>query len=271
MNVKESLEYRIRGWFPKEINLSANSPRLDKEHKVLPVINLEAGSVRANRSFIIFAVFGVISSILFINQANSVYYISITVQAILVSAGLLLGSLYSLIYDSRIFKTIDKKGVFSLSLKEWLITYSIFAVVALLIMPLFPILAFGAWQPVFFSSFVAASGIMTLAEFTVYEKRMHVFLIGRLFGDYYVIPKSSAASIKEKLLPNINLDLGTKSGTRMVTFLLMALTLLLVGTAYYASLINSGIALVGSLFIVGISVLVSIVINYRLKEAETKV
>jgi hypothetical protein len=96
MNIKKSLESRIRGWLPKEPNVPVVPAKTDSRINERPLMVAHKGKGTSSTRFLRFpSIFLAVLGSLFIIQFNVQSHISLTSQVTWIIAGLTVGSIIS--------------------------------------------------------------------------------------------------------------------------------------------------------------------------------
>jgi hypothetical protein len=109
MNVKKSLESRIRGWLPKEPNGPKVPARIDFRISQRSLITNQLGvGTRSTRFLRNGAIFMVIFGSLLIIQCNAQSHIALTSQIVWIIAGLTGGSILGALFTKRQLRRLAK-------------------------------------------------------------------------------------------------------------------------------------------------------------------
>ena len=117
MNVKKSLENRIRGWLPKEAKVPKAPAKMDFQIKPQSTVpsQMGNGTVRATKALGVYSVFFIILYLFFVR----IFY----VETVGLIAGLVSGLVFGLVHGTwvtqRIFNQLENHNRYSLGWKEY--------------------------------------------------------------------------------------------------------------------------------------------------------
>jgi len=121
MNVKKSLENRIRGWFPKEPNLSEPFQQYGQPTAKTVKSQFRSGS-RTSLFTALFAAFWTFFSFTFMFQLNTYFPSALSFRIIFLIVGISFGIFFSTLLTCRQLNTLEKKGEVPTTLKTIFIT-----------------------------------------------------------------------------------------------------------------------------------------------------
>ena len=187
MIVKKSLKSRIRGWFPQEPKLPKAPAKTDFQTNSPPILKakptptqMAPGTVRTIRSLGFQAIFWTIFSFLFINQIRVGYHISSTLQIAWITAGLILGLLFSAVFTHRQIGYFEKNSQFPTQ-KAGPVFAAIVGVIIIMVVVYLSMLIFLPSVGVGFLSSVFATAPTFFATrylmFLRYEEKKEIFIV----------------------------------------------------------------------------------------------
>ncbi len=198
MNVKKSLENRIRGWLPKEPNIPKVPNKIDLRINQRPLITTQRVIGKsATRPLRIHAIFWAIFGPLFIIQFNVQSHIFLPSQITWIIAGLTFGSIVSALFTRRQLERLGKNNEVRMTIADILFLVGTFVIfVGILIGVLFNNLP--AWiQSGFMSSVFAGGSAIIVARYILFwrcEKKNKMYILQNR-SRFFAVPQSGMKSV----------------------------------------------------------------------------